>query len=135
MSKLIVIMTHNVTPEQVSDAKEKLNIEGIVELPAELKSILSQVPSDLDDDGVAKHIAPLVQWIGEQIKDEKDIVLLQGEPCVVATILNGMSYTQNRVVHATTERVSVETQNPDGTVTKTNVFKHCRYRNYPIIRR
>ena len=57
-----------------------------------------------------------------------DFVFLQGEPTFVICANIILAKRNIPVIVATTKREAVETLQPDGSVIKTSVFKHCRFR-------
>ena len=57
-----------------------------------------------------------------------DIMFIQGQAGVVHNIVNDNPDVVS--LFAFTQRISADTTNVDGTVTKTNVFKHQKFMKY-----
>ena len=95
------------------------------------------VPADAsisDVKGMAEELAINKVWpYINDYKVEHLTILLQGEMTLVAALLRILQIPGNgiNVVAACSERNSVETVNPDGSTTKTAVFKFVQFRSYP----
>ena len=124
MKKFVSIMNHKLTEDQIKDA-QSFNGEAleVIELQSELvnptssteevyaqaRRILSQLPAD----------TAYVNVMGDFGMTVAEVLLLKsGE------------YGQIVPVYATTHRQAQEVKQPDGSIIKTSVFKHVKFRAY-----
>jgi hypothetical protein len=126
--KLFVAFSHTLTADQISDAKASLGIEVI-------KTIQESFP-----DQHKKMVAIPAQWKTKQVKDLAEEIVssaiqmgsthiyVAGEPVLAYYAMTAAITLGLVVVQSTTERVSSEALQPDGTVVKTAVFKHVQWR-------
>jgi D-arabinose 1-dehydrogenase-like Zn-dependent alcohol dehydrogenase len=127
MPALFLLFSHFLTTRQEQDAYSTLKVREIHPLPPELQARWSQVPPELE--AVTEYAQPIWDWLKDQATPG-DYVLVQGD--------FGMSHatveyakTQGLLpVYATTRRKSQETKQADGSVKKTLVFDHVRFRRY-----
>lgn len=130
MKKFFNVTSHVMTETQIADAKASLGIEEAVNMSDDLKKIWGQVPPTADTVGVKGHIQPVLDWLDAQVNP--------GDYCMVAGSRTAVAFvdlqvrSKAHVVESCTERKVREVQNPDGTVTKTAVFEHIRYRIVPM---
>jgi hypothetical protein len=73
---------------------------------------------------VLRQAEPLLAVVGPD-----DVVFCAGEMTLVFYILSQCRLRGNRIVTATTERLGVETPQPDGSVKKEFVFKFVQWRD------
>jgi hypothetical protein len=60
-------------------------------------------------------------------------VLIQGDFGVTVSLVNYcLTHRLGIPVYATTQRQSVDTVQPDGSVVTQRVFRHCRFRRYEL---
>ncbi len=115
--KIVVTMNHPMTQEQKSVLED---------IGAEFVIIPHPVILEIYD---YNHVLIEVTKYVDQVREMgASVVFLQGEPsfqCAVAQMLARFSIP---MIIATTPRIAVEEKQPDGTVKKTTVFKHCRFR-------
>ena len=130
MKKFFNITSHVMTETQIADAKASLGIDEVVSMSDDLKKIWGQVPPSADTVGVKGHIQPVLDWLEAQVS-VGDYCMVAGSRTAVAFVdlqIRSKAY----VVESCTERKVREVQNPDGTVVKTAVFEHIRYRIVPM---
>lgn len=125
--KLFVLTNHSVSEEQRIDARESFGATEIVELPRELKAGFGEVPPEVDS--VADFVQPYLIWL-ESLLVEGDVVWVQGEWGVTASILDWCRVRGVRCVYATTRREAKEVATESG-VQLVHLFKHVRFRNFP----
>ena len=135
--KALVILNHSLSSEQIEDLSKTWGVNSdnnaIITLPPELKTLWANIPPEADDVQVCNHVQPLVNWARS-----RDIGLLPGDLIIIGeelvatlAVIAGMD-KDILAVCATTRRESVEKTMPDGSVQKTNVFRHVRFRQIPI---
>jgi hypothetical protein len=127
MPNLILLFNHSLTPEQAEDATRSLGIAEFVRLPEDIRKLWQQVPADLGQ--IKKYLEPLSRWLRET-GIAGDFVLIQGD--FGATYLTiQLALELNLVpIYATTAREAVETAFADGTIQKTQLFRHVLFRRY-----
>jgi len=123
---LFVLISHDMTPAQINDAKLSLRVDRIVTIP---NNNWSQIPAE------AKSVCPYTQEIKEWLKlnaKKGDYLLVQGD--FGATV--NMIYFARRLglipIYATTKRVIKEVIKGDEVIT-IRAFEHIRFREYEDI--
>jgi hypothetical protein len=130
MPTLYLLFSHHITPEQQADAEASLGVNRLEALPADLQALFSNVPPDLES--LYEYLQPIRQWLAERVQAD-DFVLIQGDFGVTVSLVHYC--IANRLgtpVYATTQRQSVDTVQPDGSVVTQRVFRHCRFRRYEL---
>lgn len=127
--KILNLTQHLATPDQKA--------AGVVDLPElgrqQLQKLITfkTLPDDTELSDRAHAVASLAaQYIelmtltdGEPV----NTVLIGGAPYFMVPLEIALSHVGLFAVYAFSVRESVETHNPDGTVTKRNVFKHAGF--------
>ena len=119
--KLLKLLNHDLTETQAKELLEKWGVTKIETLSPENIKAFGQVTKDSYHDVINSINAEI-----EQIKP--DLMFIQGQAGVVHNIIN--ANPNITPLFAMTERKSIETQNLDGTVTKTNIFEHQCFMKY-----
>ncbi|MGC8771100.1 MAG: CRISPR-associated protein Csx20 [Brevinematia bacterium] len=127
MPKLLVLLNHTLTDEQITEAKEKLKVTEFVEPPIRQKNIWAQMPSDENRHNLFTE--EIIRWIKENAA-KGDFILVQGEFGATFTIVDFCLKNGFVPIYATSERKAEEVRNPDGSVEKRIVFKHMGFRKY-----
>ncbi|MBN1969760.1 MAG: hypothetical protein JXR48_13560 [Candidatus Delongbacteria bacterium] len=126
IKKLIVIFNHGkLTEDQAYYAYDVLKIGEIIYMNEELKSIWSEIDPFEDVVNVEK----IEEFLLKSSKPY-DYVLVQGEFGATFKTVNFCLENERIAIYATTERVSREMRNDDGSVSKTSEFKFVRFREY-----
>jgi len=125
---LFVAFSHTLTAAQIQDASVSLGISKIVTLKdvdEELQSEFSQVPARAS----RKEIIRLARKIVQQAEVcGATHLFVAGEPSLFLHTCLAAQSAGIVVVQSTTERVSSESLQSDGTVVKTAVFSHVQWR-------
>jgi hypothetical protein len=134
MSKVMyVLMNHKLSLEQEQDARVNLGITEFVYPSKEILDRWANIPPEASMWDIQAHLVPIYDWFRYMLSDN-DVVLVQGESVstykFVDTIKTMFTMLNVRCVAATSRRESVEKQLPDGTVQKSSVFRHVRFRAY-----
>lgn len=127
MKNLILLFSHSLTDDQKEDAKQHWDIENFVALPTDLQTIFSNVPADLET--INQYLEPIEKWLLENTQKD-DLVLIQGDFGAVYHLVNFVKNNNLFPIYATTERKSIETSQPDGSIKTERIFKHKRFRSY-----
>jgi len=126
---LFVAFSHSLTEGQIADAKASLGIEKIIllkEVAPELQIKMSQIPATATISQI-KDLAIAVVDVAAY--HEATHFYVAGEPAfTMHSALEAASKYKFKVVSSTTERVSKETAQPDGSIVKTAVFQHVQWR-------
>lgn len=120
---MFILMSHDLTPAQKSDAKKMFGIERFEVVSSKY---WGQIPAEADS--VKPYIEPIKQWLDERAA-EGDVLLVQGD---FGATVNMITYARARglkPVYATTCRVAQESVKSDSVIT-TRHFKHVRFREY-----
>lgn len=133
--KALVILNHPLSTEQIEDLSRSwgVNSDAIITFPPELKQLWANISPEADDVQVFSYVQPIINWA--RSKDigllPGDIIIIGGELVATLAVIADMD-KDILPVCATTRRESVEKTMPDGSVQKTNVFRHVRFRQIPI---
>lgn len=95
--------------------------ENIIDVP------FPNVPSTASTEDVKA----LAAEVAAKVPETASIALVQGEMTLTVSLVRQLQARGINVVAACSERRSVETVNPDGSVTKTAVFEFVQFRSYP----
>ncbi len=126
MKKMILLFSHKLTSEQITDAKSSFGVEEFLLLDDNLQNIWSNVPADLED--VVEYLQPVRDFLIENM-NEDDVALVQGDfgaTCAIASFVKSLSGV---AVYATTKRNVLEKES-DGKIVKTSIFEHVRFRKF-----
>lgn len=133
--KALVVLNHPLSKEQIEDLDKAWGVkeDAIITLPQDLKSLWANIPPEADDVQVCLHVQLIINWArGKDIGLlPGDMIIIGGELVATLAVIAGMDKDILSVC-ATTRRESVEKTMPDGSVQKTNVFRHVRFRQIPI---
>jgi len=126
VQKILVVMSHNLNQNQING----LNTMGLEPI------LISDVNSDLANQ--CKQIDPNfskadIQKIADSVVREAislgaTHLMIQGEASLFFSAVETAKQKGISCLIATTQRVSVERENADGSIVKTNVFKHVKFR-------
>jgi hypothetical protein len=124
---LFLLLNHDLTEDQRSDAIASLGVNRFIPLPENLAGIWNNVPPR--PIGISDMLDPIREWFLRE-GTPGDFVLIQGDfgaayLMVCFAIGNGFV-----PVYATTRRDAVETTGPGGEIVTTRRFNHCRFRRY-----
>ena len=121
--KILNFTQHTLTKEQIESlVREGFNLENVeIEAPQYLKNCLNftECPSREELQFRARALADYAQNQGEATD-----VIVGGAPYFMGALETALIERGIKPRYAFTERVVEETVNPDGTTTKTSVFRH-----------
>ena len=126
---LLLLFNHTLAAIQESDARISLGVARIVAPPADIQTLWSQVPPDIDD--LVPYLAPVFAWLVAAARPD-DFVLVQGEFGATCLAVREAIRLGLVPVYSTTSRQAVEEHLPDGRVEISHVFSHVRYRRYIV---
>jgi len=126
MKKLFLLFSHTLTASQEADAKESFGVEEFVTLPADLQTIWSNVPADIEN--LTQYLQPIRDYLVEMVELD-DVVLVQGDFGATCAMASFVKSIEGIAVYATTKR-NVEEKEIDGKIVKTSVFEHIRFRQF-----
>ncbi|WP_456416624.1 CRISPR-associated protein Csx20 [Methanocaldococcus sp.] len=123
---MFLLFSHNLTNDQIKDAKENLKVNKFIYLPKELQNIWSNIPPEVED--ITDYLKPIKEFLKNNANDG-DYVLIQGNFGATYNMVN-YAFENNLIpIYATTKRVVKEVIE-DGKVITIREFKHCRFRKY-----
>lgn len=119
MTKIINLTQHAATPEQVAAGVENIEDSRIEFLAKNLT--FDEIPT-------RKQINQRVRWICWLIRGAGyDGAMIGGAPYLMGPLEAQLRLMDIKPLYAFSKRESVETTRPDGSVVKTNVFKHVGF--------
>lgn len=128
MSKVFVLTNHGITEDQIRDLKDNWMVSEIEEPSSSLKEIWGSIPPEAEH--VSEYVQPVIDWLEANLAAD-DFVWVQGEWGATVTILTWCSQNKATAIYSTTGRIATETKTDNGTL-MTHVFKHVRFRKFPI---
>ena len=123
--KAFWLMNHEATKEQKKDLMETWGVTEIITPSVESKAKWGSVSPDAEN-----LEEELLSVIYEILDHEPDYLVIQGEATAVFGVVAEIQEYGGICLAATTRRESKETTLPDGSIKKTNVFRHVRFREY-----
>ncbi len=127
MPNLILLFSHTFTPEQISEAENKLKINEFINLPEKLQKMFSEIePAGELNLEILRSIA---DWLGKTAKNG-DFVLIQGEFGATVYLVDFCFHNGLSPIYATSKRVYEEKINDDGAIERKHIFKHVNFRRY-----
>ena len=127
MKKLILLFSHNLTTDQITEINNKLNIEEFISLPDNLQKLWSNFPPEGE---FPCEIADKFIYFLEKYSDKKDYILIQGEFGLVYYIVNWCFDNERIPIYATSKRVFFEEKYSNGEIKNIHIFKHINFRKY-----
>ena len=124
--KMFLLFSHKLTEDQIREAKEIKGVTGFVSLPEDLQHDWSNVPPELADYELEDYAKRFYTWLDKNGDFKTDLTLCAGDPGLVHLIVS----RYEGCIYATTKRETVTETLPDGSVKKTNVFKHYKFRYF-----
>jgi hypothetical protein len=110
---------HNASPEQVEAGVVELDLSSSTNIRS--KMTFNNLPTAEELTNVANDIAATVSALGHTS------AMIGGAPFFMSYLENALTAQNIQFMYAFSVRQSVETTNPDGSVTKTAVFKHLGF--------
>lgn len=129
MHKMLLLFSHELTADQREDADVSLTIDEFVFLPLDLQESWRNIPPM--NPLLSDYLEPFRGWVKENA-NLGDYVLIQGDFGAAYSMVNYAFSAGLIPVYATTERKSVETRMPDGSVNLERTFKHRMFRRYEM---
>ena len=127
MKRMFLCFNHELTREQIQDAKRNLNIDEFIHLPSRLKKLWQNIPPDLLD--ISSYLKPIIDWLKTKTR-EGDFILVQGDFGATYLIVQ-FAFKEGLIpVYATTKREVIEKKMPDGKVEMIHQFRHVIFRRY-----
>ena len=131
MKKMILLFSHEMTDDQIEDARERLGIEEFVRPPGPIQVTWSAVPPDAAD--LREYLRLVFEWLGNAARPG-DYLLVQGDFGAVFLTVNRAFELGLIPVYSTTERRARDVSLPDGSTRTEHIFKHCMFRRYEEVR-
>lgn len=124
MKKALNTMQHPLTDDQIADLNNmfnEVNVSKLMDVDLELSKQLSSVSVDANLDDLANKLI--------EVARKFDIVILPiGSPAFMFKFARKTHANVDiTFLFAHSDRVSIEKQNEDGTVSKTSIFKHVKF--------
>lgn len=121
--KLILLFSHQLTPQQLKDANEKLQCNEIIYLPKELLYIWQNITPETD-------IQVFKDFLLKNGR-EGDYILIQGEWGTTYNMVNFVKENNMIPIYSSTARKVIEEKSgSDNRVIKTSIFEHKGFYRY-----
>jgi len=120
MKKILWISNHKATDEQLRDMADQF---GSYDLTSLDNPKWGQIDPEFSMSDLEDYLCEFIPFF-----KEFDHIIVMGELSACLTVVAWAIVMEKPVWTPTTKRESKEVQNPDGTVRKTNVFKHVQFR-------
>jgi hypothetical protein len=75
MKTMFLLFSHELSDDQINDAKEKLGVDEFHYLPERLQDMWSNIPPELDD--ILMYLDPIKEYIDFEHR-KNDYILIQG---------------------------------------------------------
>ena len=124
---MLLLFSHELTQDQIKDARVTLNITEFVPLSPDLEGLWKNIPPTKPS--LSEYLEPVRTWMKGQAKPG-DYVLIQGDFGAIYLMVNFAFSVGLIPVYSTTEREVVEKALPDNTVRLERVFRHRMFRRY-----
>lgn len=125
MARLFLLLSHRLTPEQISDARATFGVSEFVEFDSKLMAKWASVPPQIGD--LNEFLAEFKEALNQARAG--DFALIQGEFGATHAMVNYAKSIGVKPIHATTLKDSKEIIQ-DGKIKKISIFKHVRFREY-----
>lgn len=127
MQKFFNVTNHTLSADQKEDAIRVWGELEFIDLDPELKKLWGSIPPDESISGVARYLAPVLNYLARTV-ELGNIVHVAGDFTAVTLAATVTQQNNGFAVSATTKREAVETVLPDGTTSKQSIFKHVGFR-------
>jgi len=124
--KLFLLFNHQLTREQILDAKKNLSIEEFIYIPNDLQKIWSNFDPAIES--FKEELDIFVKFLNKNAKKD-DFILVQGDFGAVYSIVDFCFKNGFVPIYATTKRISKE-RNLGFKTEKISLFEHIAYRKY-----
>lgn len=121
-STILWLCNHQPTEAQIEELCH-LGYDEVEQLNPELAEVWKNIPPEEDGIGVYTHLKPIID-----ILVRYNAVMLAGELTASIYMARRCQVHFLKVYTATSERVSVDVPQPDGSTKKVATFRHCRFR-------
>ncbi len=129
MRKVILLFSHTLSDEQISEAKLNYDVEEFMYLPKNLQNLWSSIEPELET--ISEVLTPLKNFL-IQNSEKDDLVLVQGDFGAVFIMVD-FCFKHNLVpIYATTQRV-VKEYEQDNRLVKKSIFTFGRFRKYELV--
>jgi hypothetical protein len=123
MKTMYVLMSHDVTQQQMSDAKRTFDVHNFITLPT---NIWSQIPAETES--VESILEPLKAQLVTYAK-KGDLLLVQGDYGATFNMVQFAKEIGLIPVYATSKRKAYEVVEGEK-ITTVREFQHVRFREY-----
>ncbi len=126
MTNVLVVMSHNLNDDQVNGLNT-MGLEPVIisNVNSDLANQCKQIDPNFDKADIQQIADSVVQTA---VSEGATHLMIQGEPSLFFSAVETAKQKGISCLIATTQRVSVERENADGSIVKTNVFKHVKFR-------
>lgn len=123
MIAMHLFFSHELSEEQINDAKTSLKVVEFKALPKDLQTKFSNVPPSLDN--LDDYARDFYEYIDKNAK-KGDFLLVSGDFGLVYQLVSFCKNRDLKPVYATTKREVLKDENG----IKQSIFKHVRFREF-----
>lgn len=123
MITMHLFFSHELSEEQINDAKTSLKVAEFKALPKDLQTKFSNVPPSLDN--LDDYVRDFYEYIDKNAK-KGDYMLISGDFGLCFKLVNYAKAKSLKSVYATTKREVLKDENG----IKQSIFKHVRFREF-----
>lgn len=123
MITIHLFFSHDLSEEQINDAKASLKVAEFKTLPKDLQTKFSNVPPSLDS--LDDYVRGFYEYIDKNAK-KGDFLLVSGDFGLCFKLINYAKTKSLKPVYATTKRDVLKDENG----IKQSIFKHVRFREF-----
>ncbi len=127
--RMLVLMSHQPTPQQSADAARNWQVSQLETAPPEILNQWGNV--DPSSETIDAELEEVTGWLS-RVGRPGDLVLVQGEPGLAFATVRKVDELGMVPVYSTTKRQMHEEVLADGQVRKISTFEHVRFRKYPL---
>lgn len=127
MANMLVLLSHQLTGDQIQSIYNDLMLDDIIYLPEELKNLWSNIDPNIVS--ISELLIPFKNWI-DITATQGDYIVIQGDMGATYNMINYAFDKKLIPCYTTTKRVTIDEQGINGTVNLTKQFKHVRFRVY-----
>jgi len=123
--KLIVVMSHSISEDQVTDAKLELGVDTVEQMTGDVADACKAIDPNASFQQIRGLAADVV---GTAFGMDATHISVMGEPALVTAAYEFAQHNGMTFIQSTSERVSQDIPQEDGTIKKISMFKHVQWR-------
>ncbi len=127
--KLVCLLNHTLTMDQMLDAYNNLKVDSIIYPPEDIKLLWRNIP--VGEMPLGDYLLPVFNWIKQECSFN-DFVLIQGDFGATYLTIRFCLINCFIPIYSTTKRIAREDILPSGEIKLNHIFLHQGFRIYGI---